>query len=168
MSKTSKSFQHNLWEVNNLYRECVDVFNSGTLKSPVFKYKDAVFTKLLILMSDILMFLDGNKKRINTKKYLKGHGVKDVTDLICKTRNAACHIRTSGENQIDTNKFICCIIFGKGKAVEFGNASIESEFNDDIAYCYGDKVVYLNRHIKTVLEEIPKRLNELSKHSKTP
>lgn len=47
-------------------------------------------------------------------------------------------------------------------AVKIGeDISLGNEYQDDIAFYYGDKRIYLVRHIKRLLEELPNKINKL-------
>lgn len=139
-------------------RRCIELYTSGILHSPNSIFTQSVFIEFLIRLNDILQALSHMKKRIEFTDDISGMKVKDITDLVNKLRNAACHERTSGETQFEGNTFIFNRIVGRVNAIRIGNKTIGSEYNDDIAFFYGDKKIYLERHIKRLLNEINDKL----------
>ena len=46
------------------------------------------------------------------------------------------------------------MIFGKGNAIQLGDKIMaQSDYDDDIAFFYGENRIYLKRHIFRVLDE---------------
>lgn len=90
--------------------------------------------------------------------------IKDITDLVNNLRNAACH-SDSSINYISNSgiKFVFNTVVGKfPNAFKIGeNISLGNEYQDDIAFYYGEKRIYLVRHIKRLLEELPNEINKL-------
>ncbi len=145
-------------------KRCIDLYTSGILHSPNSIFTQSVFVELLIRLNDILQALSQKKKRINFTDDVSGKGVKDITDLVNKLRNAACHDRTSGETKIGTNTFIFNRIVGRmPNVIKINNIIIGSDYNDDIAFFYGNKKIYLERHIKRLIHEINDKLKPLNK-----
>ncbi len=134
-------------------KRCIDLYSSGILHSPNFIFTQSVFIELLIRLNDILQTLSHRGKRIKFADDVSGKGVKDITDLVNKLRNAACHERTSGETKFEGNTFIFNRIVGRINAIKIGDKVIGSDY-DDIAFFYGDKKIYLERHVKRLLSEI--------------
>jgi len=90
--------------------------------------------------------------------------IKDITDLVNNLRNATCH-SDSLRNYISNSsiKFVFNTFVGKcSNAVQIGqNISLGNEYQDDVAFYYGDKRIYLVRHIKKLLEKLPDKINKL-------
>lgn len=143
-------------------KRCIDLYTSGILHAPNSIFTQSVFIEILVRLNDILQSLNATGKRISFTDDVSGEGVNDITDLVNKLRNAACHDRTSGESMIKGNTFIFNRIVGRmPNAIKVGkDIVIGSNYNDDIAYFYGDKKIYLERHIKRLLDEISKKLDK--------
>ncbi|KKK51195.1 hypothetical protein LCGC14_3117390, partial [marine sediment metagenome] len=146
-------------DLNLQLRRCVELYSSGIFQGASI-FTQSAFIEILIRLNDLLQFFKGKGQRIDfTDDVKKAEEITDITDLVNKLRNAACHDRTSGESGVDSNRFVFNRIVGKvPKAIEIGNLVIGSEYDDDIAYFYGDKLIYLHRHIGRLLNEINAKL----------
>ncbi|QQS59091.1 hypothetical protein IPN35_05925 [Candidatus Peregrinibacteria bacterium] len=138
-------------------QRCVDLFNSQVfLNNSVFR--QSAFIELLVRLNYVLQVLDKNSKRITWTDDLEvTKKIKDITDLVNNLRNAACH-QESRRNFVEgTNlKFVFNTITGEvPRAIQIGNKFLGCDYADDIAFYYGDKKIYLVRHIKKLLEELP-------------
>lgn len=121
---------------------------------------EAAFALLMIEMKDLLQILNKNNCRINFTDDVK---IGDVTDLISTMRNAICHIG-SNDRQLDAsnNSLSFGVIFGKAVILKIDDLEISSDYEDDIAFCYGKYVVYLKRHIHRAFKEAEKLLSEIA------
>ena len=141
---------------------CVELYTSGIFQGNSIFIQSA-FIEILIRLNDLLQFLKGKGQEIDFTDDVKvTEEITDITDLVRKLRNAACHDRTSGESDVGSNRFVFNRIVGKSpRAIQIGNLVIGSEYDDDIAYFYGDKLIYLHRHIGRLLNEINEKLRLL-------
>ena len=145
-------------------QRCMELFNSQIfINHQVFT--QSAFIEILIRLNYILQGLNKKNNRIIWADDVKAdQSTKDITDLIHRSRNAACH-SDSPENYIGNSsmKFVFNTFAGKcPNAIQIGqNISIGNEYQDDIAFYYGDKRIYLIRHIKRLLEELPNEINKL-------
>ncbi len=145
-------------------QRCAELFNSKVfINQSVFT--QSAFIELLIRLEYILKKLDCEKHRINWAENIQtGKKIKDITDLVNNLRNAACHIE-SKENYIEGTsiKFVFNIFVGKcPSAIQTSNnRALGNDYEDDIAFYYGDKRIYLIRHIKKLLEELPIAISHL-------
>lgn len=169
MSQSNTNFIKNS-EINAFRTElqrCVGLFNSGVLASNSI-FAQSVFIEVMIRLNDILKALDKENERINFSDDVSGEGVTDVTMLVRKMRNAACHDRVSREAKIGRGGFVFNRIIGKGKMTFSNkykkNIIIKSDYNDDVAFLYGDKKIYLKRHILRLLSEIEEKLSKLEQN----
>ena len=87
--------------------------------------------------------------------------------LVHNIRNAICHLN-SGENLLDKKsqiKFVFCMFSGKVNGITMGeNIIAKSDYEDDVAFFYGENRIYLKRHIfKIILEskEVYKKLYDI-------
>jgi hypothetical protein len=142
-------------DIQSSIRKCQEIFNSGIfssggLVSPLFE--PAVVT-VLINLNDLL----GKSKKDGMPITFTDHveltdKIKDVSDLVRECRNAACHIG-SGEHLFEgLGKFTFNVVAGLApSAFELNGVKLGSDFEDDIAIYYGEKRVYLRRHLLAAL-----------------
>ncbi|MFH1710654.1 MAG: hypothetical protein ABH860_06305 [bacterium] len=145
-------------------QRCVELFNSQIfIKHQTFT--QSAFVEILIRLDYILQKLrKKNNGIIWTDDVQVDQKIKDVTGLVNNLRNAACHCDSPRNYISNLNvKFVFNVFVGKcSSAVKTGeNILLGNEYQDDIAFYYGDKRVYLVRHIKRLLEELPNKINEL-------
>lgn len=155
----SKYINYDKFELQDQLNRCKQIYGSGILHTDSI-FTQSAFIEIMILLSDILQYLKKNNLCINFKDDISGDNVINITDLVTKIRNAACHIRTSDESNFSNNRFAFCKFVGPAK-IKIGEIIYGSDYNDDIAFFYGDKKLYLNRHIKRLLEEVSGKINKL-------
>ena len=145
-------------------QRCKELLNSNVLTITESIFTQSAFIEILIRLNDVLQKLNTNNSRITWNDDVKtDEGINDITDLVNKLRNAACHI-DSGENYTGngTIKFVFNRISGKiPNAVQLGNIILGNEYRDDIAFYYGDKRIYLRRHVERLLKELPLEISKL-------
>ena len=144
-------------------QRCAELFNSQIFtKHQIFT--QSAFIEILVRLNFILQELSKKNNRIIWADDVQtDQNIKDITDLVNNLRNAACH-SDSPRNYISNSsiKFVFNTFVGKSpNAVQIGNISLGNEYQDDIAFYYGDKRIYLVRHIKKLLEELPNEINKL-------
>ena len=144
-------------------QRCAELFNSQIFtKHQIFT--QSAFIEVLVRLNYILQELSKKNNRIVWADDVQtDKNIKDITDLVNNLRNAACH-SDSPRNYISNSsiKFVFNTFVGKApNAVQIGNISLGNEYQDDIAFYYGDKRIYLVRHIKKLLEELPNEINKL-------
>jgi len=145
-------------------QRCAELFNSQIFtKHEIFT--QSAFIEILVRLNYILQELSKKNNRIIWADDVQtDQNIKDITDLVNNLRNAACH-SDSPRNYISNSniKFVFNTFIGKcPNAVKIGdNISLGNEYQDDVAFYYGDKRIYLVRHIKKLLEELPNEINKL-------
>lgn len=145
-------------------QRCAELFYSQIFtKHQIFTQSASI--EILVRLNYILQELSKKSNRIIWADDVQtDQNVKDITDLVNNLRNAACH-SDSPRNYISNSsiKFVFNTFVGKcPNAVKIGeNISLGNEYQDDIAFYYGDKRIYLVRHIKKLLEELPNGINKL-------
>ena len=144
-------------------QRCAELFNSQIFtKHQIFT--QSAFIEILVRLNYLLQELSKKNNRIIWADDVQtDQNIKDITDLVNNLRNAACH-SDSPRNYISNSsiKFVFNTFVGKSpNAVQIGNISLGNEYQDDIAFYYGDKRIYLVRHIKKLLEELPNEINKL-------
>lgn len=126
------------------------IFDSRHVADPLF---EPAVTQLLIWLHDLLQRADDLDARVSFRDDIAdAHG--DVTDLISKMRNAACHIR-SKNGALDFGVFRFAVICGEHRtALVIDGQATGSEYPDDIAVFYGPYRMYLKRHAARAVEAL--------------
>ena len=145
-------------------QRCAELFNSQVFTNKQI-FTQSAFIEILVWLNYVLQELSKNNSRIIWSDDIQtDQKIKDITDLVNNLRNAACH-SDSPRNYISNSsiKFVFNTFAGKcPNAVKIGeNISLGNEYEDDVAFYYGDKRIYLVRHIKKLLEELPNKINKL-------
>lgn len=145
-------------------RRCAELFNSQVFVNHQI-FTQSAFIEILVRLNYILQELSKKNNRIIWKDDIRtDQNIKDITDLVNNLRNAACH-SDSPRNYISNSgiKFVFNTFAGKcPNAVKIrDDISLGNEYQDDVAFYYGDKRIYLARHIKKLLEELPNEINKL-------
>ncbi len=145
-------------------QRCAELFNSQVFTNHQI-FTQSAFIEILVRLNYLLQQLSKKNNRIIWENDVQtDQTIKDITDLVNNLRNAACH-SDSSRNYISNSsiKFVFNTFAGKcPNAVKIGeNISLGNEYQDDIAFYYGDKRIYLVRHIKRLLEELPNEINKL-------
>jgi hypothetical protein len=145
-------------DIQTSIRKCQEIFNSGIFSSsgisnPLFE--PAVVT-LLINLNDLLGKSSKDEMRVAFADHVElTDKINDVTDLVRECRNAACHIG-SGEHLFeDLGKFTFNVVSGLSpNAFSLNGVKLGCDFADDIAIYYGEKRLYLRRHLLLALEAV--------------
>jgi len=148
-------------------QRCAKLFNSQVFVNHQI-FTQSAFIEILVRLNYILQELSKKNNRIiwadDVQTDQNINDIKDITDLINNLRNVACH-SDSPRNYISSSgiKFVFNTFAGKcPNAVKIGDdISLGNEYQDDVAFYYGDKRIYLVRHIKKLLEELPNEINKL-------
>ena len=145
-------------------QRCAELFNSQIFTNHQL-FTQSAFIEILVRLNFILQELSKKNNRIIWKGDVQtDKNIEDITDLVNNLRNAACH-SDSPRNYISNSgiKFVFNTFVGKcPNAVKIGDdISLGNEYQDDVAFYYGDKRIYLVRHIKKLLEELPNKINKL-------
>jgi hypothetical protein len=112
-------------------------------------------TEILIRLRDLLWKSNRFAKPVSFEDDVTIRGkVTDVTSLVVFVRDAVCHIDSANHDHDQAQARVSFnVIFGKGCLFEFGQASIESPYEDDVAFFFGPQRLYLRRHIIRAFEE---------------
>jgi hypothetical protein len=138
----------------------IELINSGILATDS-PFTESVFTELIIKLNYILQKLSSKNKRItftdNIKQTKLPRKKMDITDLVNKMRGAICHIDSTENYLDDSTRFTFNRISGKSpNAFSINGRMLGCDFDNDIAFYYGEDRIYLNRHLKRVIEIIVK------------
>jgi len=131
-----------------------NLLNTGVFSAPVLHpFCEPVFVSVILKLHDLLQKFSQLSSRIAfTDDVADG----DITDLVSKIRNAICHL-DSPENLLDKQsqlKFVFNMIAGKGTAIDLGGKPLAaSQYEDDIAFYYGEHRLYFKRHLIRVISE---------------
>lgn len=145
-------------------QRCTELFNSQVFTNHQI-FTQSAFIEILIRLNYILQELSKKNNRIIWAYDVQtDRNIRDITDLVNNLRNAACH-SDSPRNYISNSsiKFVFNAFIGKcPNVVQTGqNISLGNEYQDDIAFYYGDKRIYLVRHIKELLEEAKRKVEKM-------
>lgn len=146
-------------------QRCSELFNSQVLVNRSI-FTQSAFIELLVRLNYVLQELSKKRSRMTWANDIQtNQDIKDITDLVNNLRNAAVH-SDSPRNYISNTsiKFVFNTFVGKcPNAMQIDqNQRLGNEYADDIAFYYGDKRIYLVRHIKRLLEELPEKVNQLN------
>jgi len=124
------------------------LLNTGVFGAEVLRpFQEPVFVSIILKLDDLLQKFRILGKRISFKDDIRDG---DITDLVNKIRNAICHLN-SDENMLNDKsqiKFVFNVVIGKGTAVQIDEkAAAVSDYEDDIAFFYGEHRIYLKRHL---------------------
>ncbi len=142
-------------------RECIsriqEILDSGIFEKTNKRntFQQSAFIELMICMRDLLYKAEKYGKRIDFKDDIMVNDyVKDITDAVKAIRDACCHINAFQRNYDDhNNRGSFNVMYCKCKPVKLGSFEMYSDYNDDVAYYYGNIRLYLNRHIKRAFQE---------------
>lgn len=143
--------------INSTIDEIEKLLNSGIFtpdgsRTPFFK---GSFIHVMILLRELMY--DSEKyanKRIDFKDDViplkmtkKKESVNDVTDLIKYVRDSMCRTDIPHHYHDNGMKNSFNVSFGKGVLISLGEDSIQSDYEDDICFFFGNEKIYLKRHI---------------------
>lgn len=138
--------ESNINDVENLLS--TGVFSAEILRS----FQEPVFVSIILKLDDLLQKLRILDERISFTDDIDSG---DITDLVNNIRNAICHLN-SPENMLDKEKqikFVFNISVGRANIMQIGKTVVKSDYDDDIAFFFGENRVYLKRHIARILKE---------------
>ena len=131
------------------------IFTKENLRHPLM---NSAVTELLICLHDLLQACKRKGVRITFDEDVAEED--DITDLVSKMRNSACHINSGNrDHETDagsvTNAF--AVSMGAGGMAILG-IQIGGQYKDDVTISYGIYWLYLNRHISRAYNEAVKEL----------
>ncbi|WP_343661113.1 hypothetical protein [Ralstonia sp.] len=144
-------------DIGYLLSRCMSIFNLGALNVEEARsvLYEASVTQLLIWLNDLLQRADDDGKRIKFTDDI-APAIGDVTDLISKLRNAACHIR-SKNSDVALNTVRFCVVHGKRpKSMVIRDVVLGCDYEDDSAVFFGQYRLYMRRHALRAVEELAK------------
>ncbi|WP_201312901.1 hypothetical protein [Dyella sp. EPa41] len=120
---------------------------------------EATFILILILLNDVLQHLAQSNRRVDFSDDIVeiDNRPMDVTDLINKMRNAACHIPSEARG-FPTIRLGLLVCTGKPRNKSYGELVIDHKYGDDTTFMYGRYSIYLRRHLVRATKEIKARL----------
>ncbi len=154
-------------EVIGTIKKVDKLINSGIFTSEHSQnvLQDAAFTELMINLRDLMYKVEKHSNRIAfTDDVPISDKIKDVTDLIIRTRNACCHIDSEDKDFKDgpwpiIGSFSKC--FGNASGTWTLGIPIGGKYDDDVQFAFGMVGIYLNRHIIRAFNEAKTKLEPL-------
>lgn len=136
-------------------QQVIELINTNVFtKKDFIAFREPVFVSMILKLDDLLQKFRILGHRLNFNDDIS---TGDITDLVNNIRNAICHLN-SGENLLDKKsqlKFVFCMLLGKANGITMGeNIIAKSDYEDDIAFFYGENRIYLKRHIIRILNEV--------------
>lgn len=154
------TFLESLQIENNIGRikEIIDskvLSNAASVKrSPL---SESALIEFLIRLNDLLQKCKSLGSEVNFKDDIPND--LNITNLVSKLRNSACHI-TSMSRLLDNEIPFCFSIIGPSATARYGNW-ITNKYSDDIIFCYGNDISYLNRHLIRSYNESKEKLQQI-------
>lgn len=142
--------------------DVITLLNTGVFNVPVLSvFQEPVFVSIILKLDDLLQKFRILGQRICFQDdIIQG----DITDLVNNIRNAVCHLN-SAENILDKEaqiKFVFNVIIGKGSVIAIGDKEpAKNDYEDDVAFFYGENRIYLKRHLIRVVQEAEKIVKKL-------
>jgi hypothetical protein len=144
------------FEMSAAYGSIRKVVESNVLNHPSHPLFEAGVTSLFINLNDLLQKAKAAERRITFTEdvLVPGEEDADVTDLINKARNAACHL-TSAVQSVGWGRMRMNVMAGYcPRAIVTPTDTYGCDYEDDVAIQYGPIRVYLRRHALRALEEV--------------
>ena len=153
-----------VWNVR-LIKQMVDcgVFSEDRDDDPL---RRAAFTQVLIALRDLLAKCHNFGTRVDfTDDVIQTDAVRDVTDVVTHVRNALCHV-DSDNNTLplgDEDEVFFNYRLYRHWAAELRATGLRlgSDYDDDIAYCFGEQRIYWERHVMRAFNDAKSRLNQV-------
>ena len=143
------------------FQRCNELYLSQALTNDSV-FTQSVFIEVIIRLDYLLQKLNSINNRITWPEDISNKSIDDITDLVNKIRNAICHFDSKLNYIDDSNKFVFNIACGKmPNAYKVGDIVLGCDYEDDIAFFYGDYKIYLKRHIERLLKQLPDEINKL-------
>ena len=148
---------------------CIELINCGIFNEENSKniLHRSAFIELMICLRDVLHKVEIYNERLNFNDDIVVNSyVSDITDLIKACRDSCCHSHTRQKNFFNsrnkTASFI--VVYGKGTPLCIDGLTLKSEYEDDIAFFFGENRIYLKRHIIRAIEEATTALAPFLRH----
>jgi len=137
------------------------IFEPHNLEHPL---RESAFVELMICLRDLMAKVEKYSTRISfTDDVILSKMTRDITDTITNIRDSICHIN-SFKRVVDDreNRVAFCSISGKGRAFDFGDVVLQSDYDDETCFFYGCHRIYLKRHIIRALNEAEEKLQRIT------
>ena len=149
-SRVSAGVEANISRVRAILRS--DIFSSRGSEHPLYL---SALTELTIRVNDLVGKAAATGHTIDFDDDVIKHGeVLDVRSLINFIRNAVCHVSSETHKLDNLNAWISFNSqIGKGCFMEINGQRLECNYEDDIAFFFGEQRIYLRRHLLRAFEE---------------
>ncbi|MBO5349002.1 MAG: hypothetical protein J6A89_04195 [Clostridia bacterium] len=123
----------------------------------------SLFTQLMISLRDLIRKSEIYSNKIDFDddviKITRPQKVSNVSDLIAFIRNALCHEDSLNHKYNENITLSYNVLKGKfPNAIVIGQASISSDYEDDICIIFGFEKIYYHRHIIRAFKECKNNL----------
>jgi hypothetical protein len=149
-NQTRNEIRFDINRIDKILR--VNIFTPENHRHPLLL---SALTEILIRLRDLLWKSKKFSKPVSFQDDVLIRGeVTDVTSLVVFVRDAVCHIDSIKHDHDQMQARVSFnVIFGKACLIQFGQTSIESPYEDDVAFFFGPQRLYLHRHIVRAFEE---------------
>jgi hypothetical protein len=121
--------------------------------------RQSAFIELMICLNDLLAKAKNEAQRVSFTDDVNPE-VGDITDLVALIRNAACHI-PSRTRHVDNfgNRLLLMTVYGRFPHAFVANGvDLGCDYEDDLAFFYGNEKIYFTRHIVRAFTEVRAKL----------
>ncbi|HGF5190512.1 TPA: hypothetical protein ACF35N_004589 [Vibrio parahaemolyticus] len=155
---TKSDIETSLSRIDKLF-SC-GIFSSENSANPLLQ---SALTELLIRIRDLMAKSKKYASEVSfTEDINTTDKINNVSDAIKFVRDAICHIDSNNHNHEQCNARISFnVAYGKCVLMKINDTVIGSDYEDDVAFFFGDQKLYLNRHLKRAYEEAKANLEPL-------
>ena len=156
MKRTTRPEFFEVSDIQSNFSRITELLGTGVFHDPnKVIFAESAFTEILLRLNDLIQ----NLKRYDQHPRFKDDmptGV-DISELVNNFRGALSHPSTSRENYVEKKQSIKATFnraMGKVKLAKISDIELISEYEDDIAFFYGNNRIYLKRDIVRALLEM--------------
>lgn len=154
------TFLESLQVGNNIDR-IKEIIDSDVLAKAAMTHRsplaESALTEFLIRLNDLLQKCKKSGLPVDFSDDIADGS--NVTDLVSRLRNAACHM-TSDLRLLEDEMPFCFSIIGPWATSGHGS-QITNRYPDDVLFCYGDEKAYFERHLCRAYREAVEKLRTL-------
>lgn len=116
---------------------------------------EACITMLLINLHDLLQAARSLGKPVLFSDHIDlQEDASNITELVAKCRNAACHVWIKPASAQASVYRFCRVVGYRPDAGELDGKPLGCDYEDDVAVYYGRYRLYLKRHVRRAIDEL--------------
>jgi hypothetical protein len=143
------------------------IFSMENLDNVLFR---SAFIELMICLRDVLHKLEANGSKLTFKDdIITNNYVNNISELVKAARDSCCHSHSFKKNFFNSrNKSASfLVVYGVGTPLCIDGLALKSEYEDDIAFFFGENRIYFKRHIIRAVDEANIALTSLLRRPPT-